>query len=200
MKLAFTYDLINQVIFLPSGGSGRIRQAFVDTLAIEPGQRVLELGCGTGQVTVRLVAAGAHVTAVDALREMLVATRRRAPTADLIQGDVFDVDIGGAYDVIVLSFLLHNFTSDGRRRLLARSAAALHSGGQVAILDWAAPAGRRRAQVWRRFLRVLEPSPTVLEVADGELHTDLAAAGLKLLQQRSASLGRCQILVAGAAP
>lgn len=200
MGVARTYDLINHAIFLPSGGSGRLRQALVDTLAIQPGQRVLELGCGTGQVTARLVAAGAQVTAVDALAEMLTAARRRAPTASLIQGDALDIPIDGGYEWVVLSFVLHNFDAAGRQRLLSRSADLLCPGGRVAVLDWSCPGGRRHAQLWRRFLRVLEPSPTVLEVAEGALTDDLAAVELELLGERQASHGRCRILVAGADP
>lgn len=101
------------------------------------------------------------------------------------------------YDAVVLSFVLHNFDSSGRRRLLARSADALRPGGRVAILDWACPPGRWRARAWASFLRVLEPSPAVLEVADGALLEDLAAVELVTVNHGAASLGRCQILVAG---
>ncbi|MFP5371018.1 MAG: class I SAM-dependent methyltransferase [Actinomycetes bacterium] len=193
---ALAYDLINHVIFVPSGGSGRLRQALVDTLEIEPGDRVLELGCGTGQVTERLVRADAEVTAVDALPEMLAATARRAPRAKLIQGDIFDVDIGEpSYTAVILSFVLHNFDAAGRRRLLSCAASVLAPGGRVGVLDWSCPTGARRARAWRRFLEVLEPSPSVLEVADGRLIEDLDVAGLEITQDLSLALGRCRILI-----
>ena len=127
---------------------------------------------------------------------MLDATRRRAPTAQLVQGDVFDVEIEGTFDVVVLSFVLHNCDASGRRRLLGRTADVLSSGGRVAVLDWSCPKGRRRAGLWRRFLTVLEPSPSVLEVAGGALVDDLAAASLRILKARDASFGRCRVLIA----
>ena len=58
------YDALNAVIWLP-GGSRRLRQEFVAALGPAPGATVLELGCGTGQVTEFLVVSGASVTAVD---------------------------------------------------------------------------------------------------------------------------------------
>lgn len=78
MQVANAYDAVNAAIFLPSGGSRRVRQSLVNALEIRPGHRVLELGCGTGQVTARLLAAGADVVAVDALPSMLIGARRRA--------------------------------------------------------------------------------------------------------------------------
>lgn len=89
LSLGTTYDLINTAIFLPSGGSGRLRQELVDALEITPGERVLELGCGSGQVTARLLDAGARVVAVDALTAMIDAARRRAPQATFVHGDAF---------------------------------------------------------------------------------------------------------------
>jgi hypothetical protein len=95
----------------------------------------------------------------------------------------------------VLSFLLHNFDADGRVQLLRRAVAALAPGGRVGVLEWALPYGRLRANIWRRFLTVLEPSPTVPELLDGALDTDIAAAGLHVLRHELAAGGRTRILI-----
>jgi ubiquinone/menaquinone biosynthesis C-methylase UbiE len=195
MALATRYDAINTALFLPSGGSRRLRQRLVDALEVRCGQRVLELGCGTGQVTARLVAAGAEVVAVDALPDMLAGARRRAPAATLVQGDVIDADVGGGYDRVVVSFVLHNFDAEGRVRLLRRAADALAPGGRIGVLDWALPHGFARGALWRRFLAALEPSPTVTELLDGALDADVPAAGFQVLHRRPAAGGRAQILV-----
>jgi ubiquinone/menaquinone biosynthesis C-methylase UbiE len=192
--LATRYDALNTAIF-PVGGSRRLRQRLVDVLAVRAQQRALELGCGTGQVTARLLAAGAEVVAVDALPEMLAGARRRAPGATFIKGDVLDVDVGGDYDRIVLSFVLHNLDAAGRVRLLRRAAAALAPDGRVGVLEWAVPPGRLRADAWRRLLTRLEPSPTVTDMLDGALHHDITAAGLHVDGHRFAAGGRAQILV-----
>lgn len=49
MRLAAKYDALNTAIFLPSGGSRRVRQRFVADLDVAPGQRVLEFGAGPGR-------------------------------------------------------------------------------------------------------------------------------------------------------
>jgi ubiquinone/menaquinone biosynthesis C-methylase UbiE len=196
VPVARLYDLLNAVLFAPSGGSGRLRQHLVESLALTRGDRVLELGCGTGQVTERLLAAGARVTAVDALPEMLEGARRRAPEADYVVGDAFDDLPAGPFDAVVLSFVLHNLPADRRRLLLARSAALLAPGGTVGVLDWHLPAGRRRAAGWRKVLARIEPAPTVGEVLDGALPADLAAAGLDACLRRPLAAGRAEVLLA----
>lgn len=210
------YDALNTAIFLPAGGSRRVRQRFVSDLDLSHGHRVLELGCGTGQVTALLVAEGAEVVAVDPLPAMLEGARRRAPGATIIEGDLFDVEIPGRFDRVVLSFVLHNFDTNGRREALRLSRDVLGAGGQVGVLDWAVPSGRVAGSLWRRFLTRLEPSsqdgeltdvdperrylggeaPNVRAVLDGALAVDLRAAGLAVRSRRSVANGRAQILVA----
>lgn len=196
VPVARLYDLLNAVLFAPSGGSGRLRQRLVDALDFAPGDRVLELGCGTGQVTERLLAAGARVVAVDALPEMLAGARRRAPAAEYLVGDVFEADLEGPFDAVVISFVLHNLAADRRRVLLAKAAGLLAPGGAVAVLDWHLPAGRRRATAWRAVLTLIEPAPAVGEVLDGALTADLSAAGLDVRLRRPLAAGRAQLLLA----
>lgn len=200
MALRHTYDAINTVVFLPSGGSRRVRRALVDALAVRRGHRVLELGCGTGQVTALLVAAGADVVAVDRLPAMLAGARRRASRATLVEGDVFDADLGDDYDRVVLSFVLHNFAHEDRVRLLRRAAEVISVDGCVGILEWSVPSGRIVAGLWRRFLAVLEPSPTVPEILDGALDDELPAAGLSVVSCRRVAGRRAVVLVARGLP
>ncbi len=54
----------------------------LEWLAPQPGERVLDLGCGDGQLTKRIAATGAIVTAIDASPEMVAAARARGIAAD----------------------------------------------------------------------------------------------------------------------
>ncbi len=193
--LATRYDALNAVLFWPAGGSGRLRQCLVDTLDIRRGHRALELGCGTGQVTARLLDAGARVVGVDALPDMLDGARRRAPAATLIEGDIIDTDVGGDYHRVVLSFVLHNFHAAERVAVLRRAASALAPNGRIGVLDWAEPDGRVRAWLWRQVLTQIEPSTAVVEVLAGQLDDDIAAAGLRIDRQQPVAGSRVQILV-----
>lgn len=82
-RVCALYDAVNAAIFFTSGGSGRLRQAFVDALDVHNGQRLIEFGCGTGQVTKPLCDAGADVTAVDQLPAMLVGRPKTRAARDV---------------------------------------------------------------------------------------------------------------------
>ncbi len=101
------YDALNGLIWLPHG-SGRVRQGLVDAMALQPGSSVLELGCGTGQVTQRLVRAGADVTSIDRSEAMLARARRRAPHAGLRIADALAFETEHRYDAVLLAFFLHD--------------------------------------------------------------------------------------------
>ena len=62
--------------FVPQLGSG-----VLEWLAPQPGEKILDLGCGDGQLTERIVAAGAIVTGIDASPTMVAAARARGIAA-----------------------------------------------------------------------------------------------------------------------
>lgn len=55
----------------------------VEWLTVQAGERILDLGCGDGQLTLRLSATGAQVQGVDASPQMVEAARARGATADV---------------------------------------------------------------------------------------------------------------------
>lgn len=81
-------------------------EAAVD--ALRPEGRVLELACGTGLWTVRLVRHAEHVVAVDSSREVIERNRARTTGSqvDYIQADIFSWQPQERYDVAFFSFWL----------------------------------------------------------------------------------------------
>jgi len=63
--------------FVPELGGG-----VIEWLEAQPGERILDLGCGTGQLTERIAATGATVTAIDASPQMVAAARARGIAAE----------------------------------------------------------------------------------------------------------------------
>ena len=110
---------------------------------LKPGVSVLELGCGTGRITRRLLDLGCTVTAVDNSAEMLAwvpgAARR-------VHADIEQLALDQAFDVVLLASGLVNHPSRRvRTAFLAAAAAHLAPGGRL-ILERQDPHWLRTAE------------------------------------------------------
>ncbi len=78
----------------------------LEWLAAQPGERILDLGCGDGQLTGRLAATGAAVTGVDASPEMIAAARARG--IDGRQGNAESLPFADqSFDAVFSNAALH---------------------------------------------------------------------------------------------
>lgn len=94
-----------------ASGAAAWLDAYLPLFAQNRVQRVLEVGCGSGQETEVLVQAGFHVTATDFSTSALTLVRDKLPEVDLLLHDTRDPFPFGneSYDVIVASLSLHYF-------------------------------------------------------------------------------------------
>jgi trans-aconitate methyltransferase len=78
----------------------------LEWLDARPGERILDLGCGDGQLTLRLAATGAMVTAVDNSPEMVAAARARGVEADQANAESLPYP-EGTFDAVFSNAALH---------------------------------------------------------------------------------------------
>ena len=186
------YRLAARAMFAPFGGLDFLRQRSLDALQITSGDKVLELGCGPGDITAQLLARGASVHAIDNSPEMLKVAGRQAPGAELERADLRSYVPAATYDGVILAFVLHELAIDDVARVVVRAAAALNSGSRIVILDHAAPVGSGGAS-WRAILRGIESRKI-----DAWLDLDVARivrnAGIEEPFREDLANGRAQLI------
>lgn len=104
---------------------------FVAGLVDSPAS-VLDAGCGTGRITVRLHELGYDVVGVDVDQPMLEVARAEAPGLDWRLGDLATLDLGRTFDVVLLAGNIVPLLEPGTLPAVAqRLAAHTRPGGRV---------------------------------------------------------------------
>jgi SAM-dependent methyltransferase len=83
----------------------RLGEPLLDLLAPQPGERILDLGCGDGALTEKIGARGAQVIGVDASAEQVAAARARGIDARVADGERLSFD--GEFDAVFSNATLH---------------------------------------------------------------------------------------------
>lgn len=113
--------------------------AFYKRLAGQYGEPVLELGCGTGQLTLLLAEAGVEVVGLDLAAPMLEHARQKAAARDIpvewVQGDCRDFTLGRQFGLVFFpaNSLLHLLHRRDLQACLAQVKAHLKPGGAFAL-------------------------------------------------------------------
>ena len=93
---------------------------------------MLDAGCGTGRVAIELARHEIAVVGVDTDASMLAATRRAAPSIEWIEHDLTGLDLGRAFDAVIMAGNVPLFTPPGTQpALVAGCARHLGDGGAL---------------------------------------------------------------------
>lgn len=114
---------------------------------VQSGDRVLDIGCGTGALTLRAVQRSAHVRAIDVNPQMLEIARSRAESAGLDEHIEFceqgvaelDGEPPASYDVIMSGLCFSELTADEQRYTLHQAHRLLNADGLLLIADEVLP-------------------------------------------------------------
>src|SRR3954447_22483867 len=75
-------------------------RGLVELLAPKPGERVLDIGCGTGQLTAEIASAGAEVTGLDNSATMIAQAHANFPQLQFAQADVRALEFQQEFDAV----------------------------------------------------------------------------------------------------
>jgi SAM-dependent methyltransferase len=106
--------------------------AIVERLGLRPGRTVLDLAAGTGKLTRLLVPSGAHVLALEPVREMRAELERRVPGVAALGGAAEEIPLTDGYlDAVTVASAFHWFDE---RRALREIHRVLRPGGGLALV------------------------------------------------------------------
>jgi demethylmenaquinone methyltransferase/2-methoxy-6-polyprenyl-1,4-benzoquinol methylase len=139
-RIAPVYDVMNRMM---SVGLDQRWRRLTAQAAVQPGDRVLDACCGTGDLALADEAAGGHVTGLDFSERMLERARRKSTSIEWVRGDVLELPFeDAAFDAATVGFGVRNVAD--LERGLAQLARVVRPGGRLGILEITQPRGLLR--------------------------------------------------------
>jgi trans-aconitate methyltransferase len=105
--------------------------SLIDWLQPQAGESILDLGCGTGELTAQLAEKGAAVTGLDASAAMINSARAHFPAVTFEVGDATTFSLPQQFDAIFSNATLHWVRE--KEKAIARMYAQLKKGGRLVI-------------------------------------------------------------------
>jgi len=198
---ARSYDLLMRFVTL--GREQTFRQRIVDLAQLQPGEKVLDVGCGTGtlaMVALQRVGATGGVSGIDPSVQMIARANHKATR----RGLSLDFQVGvierlafpdQSFDVVLSTFMMHQLPDDLKRQGLVEIARVLKPGGRLLVVDTRRP-GEQQGRSARlvhtgRWNSGIQDQPALMKEAGfSQIETGEMETGESRLPEIGFALGR----------
>jgi demethylmenaquinone methyltransferase / 2-methoxy-6-polyprenyl-1,4-benzoquinol methylase len=151
-RIAPVYDFMNRAMSL---GLDRRWRRLTAGAVVRPGERVLDVCCGTGDLALADREAGGRVVGLDFSKRMLARAREKSDEIEWVEGDAAALPFAdGEFDAVTVGFGIRNL--EDMERGLNELARVLRPGGKLGCLEITRPRGLLRP-LFRAWFDVLVP-------------------------------------------
>jgi 2-polyprenyl-3-methyl-5-hydroxy-6-metoxy-1,4-benzoquinol methylase len=124
-----------------SPGLTAVTAAVLEAADVKPDAQIVDLGCGTGQISLPLAARGARVLSVDVSPAMIrrLESQARSQGAESLDGLAMPIEEvalpAQSVDLVVSSYALHHLRDADKARLVSAAYGWLRPGGRLVVAD-----------------------------------------------------------------
>ena len=150
--IADRYDVITAV--LSYGQDARWKRTLIALAQVQPGERALDLACGTGDIAFAAAAKGARVVGLDLTHRMLQLAAQKSRAAEFVTGDMTSLPFPSqAFDLVTAGYGLRNVPD--LNLAIDEIARVLRPGGRLLSLDFNRPQPALVRAVYLSYLTVV---------------------------------------------
>jgi ubiquinone/menaquinone biosynthesis C-methylase UbiE len=173
VRWAGRYDLL--IALLTLGRERRFRERLLEPAHLEPGESVLDIGCGTGTLAIaaKRRVGSADVRGIDASPEMIARAKRKAARAGM--DIVFEITPAQSlpfpdarFDVVLSTVMLHHLPRAARGQAVREARRVLKPGGRLLAVDFVRRSGKGLLAHFHRHGRV-DPRDLIALVTEAGL-------------------------------
>ncbi len=184
------------------GGERRWRELIIEWLNPQPGEKIADICCGTGTLTImlakRLAGTGKVVGIELSPAQLRIARKKEKPNSlFFIQGDAQDTPFSDCYfDKSVICGALHEMPQEVRRNVLSEACRVIRPGGKIVITEHNKPNRKWKANLFDFMERFNPEYPTYKNMLKCGLTNEIRRVGFRIVRTNTTSWEFFQIVLA----